>query len=138
MKSQLAQRFATSVSNASVWLARVFKLWPASLSQGDITAFVIDIKQGIMQMAINNTQSTLGDTPHFVVNGEDRRLPYELLEQSPRRTYTDDYIGRAIQKKQEIYRVVRHHLQFERDKIILKQYKLAQRKDIQMRVLIVH
>ncbi|ROT62773.1 hypothetical protein C7M84_019356 [Penaeus vannamei] len=59
----------------------------------------------IIQMAINSTfHSTLGHTPHFVVYGEDKRLPYELLEQNPRPAYTDDYVRRAVRKKQEIYR----------------------------------
>ncbi|ROT76218.1 hypothetical protein C7M84_005203 [Penaeus vannamei] len=85
----------------------------------------------IIQMAINNTfHSTLGDTPHFVVYGEDRRLPYELLDQSPRPTYTDDYASRVIRKKQEIYNIARRHLQFERDRIIRQQHKLSRRKDI--------
>ncbi|XP_042873506.1 uncharacterized protein LOC122254087 [Penaeus japonicus] len=37
----------------------------------------------IIQMAINSTyHSTLGDIPHFILYGEDRRLPYELIEQN--------------------------------------------------------
>ncbi|ROT71890.1 hypothetical protein C7M84_009774 [Penaeus vannamei] len=93
----------------------------------------------IIQMAINNTfHSTLGDTPHFVVYGEDRRLPYELLDQSPRPTYTDDYASRIIRKKQEIYCIARRHLQFERDRIIRQQHKLSRRKDIATGALVFH
>ncbi|ROT72160.1 hypothetical protein C7M84_009465 [Penaeus vannamei] len=93
----------------------------------------------IIQMAINNTfHSTLGDTPHFVVYGEDRRLPYELLDQSPRPTYTDDYASRIIRKKQEIYCIAKRHLQFERDRIIRQQHKLSRRKDIATGALVFH
>ncbi|XP_037774531.1 uncharacterized protein LOC119571186 [Penaeus monodon] len=48
-----------------------------------------DVWVPIIQMAINSTyHSSLGDTPHFIIYGEDR--PYDLLEQRPLPVYDDN------------------------------------------------
>lgn len=87
-------------------------------------------------MAIKSTyHSTLGDIPHFTVNGEDRRLFYELSEK-PAPVYNDDYVKLAIKKKQERDNTARQHLQVERDRIIVQQHRLARRKDFGVGMLV--
>jgi len=46
-KEQLSQRFMPPRGKASVELARIFKMRPASFSQGDITEFYVKVKQAI-------------------------------------------------------------------------------------------
>ena len=91
-----------------------------------------------IQAAINNYfHSSLGDIPHFILYGEDRRLPYELLEQHPTPVYGDgDYVRLAIARKQEAYRAAKEHLTIRRDKILEAQHKLSLRKRIEIGVLV--
>lgn len=60
---------------------KILNMLRTSLVSGDIDW---DIWLPIVQCAINNTyHNTLGDIPHCIGYGEDRRLPYELIEQQP-------------------------------------------------------
>jgi len=98
-----------------------------------------DVWVPIIQMAINSTfHSSLGDIPHFIIYGEDRRLPYDLLEQRLLPVYDDNYVKLAMRKKQEIYKIARDHLRVERDRIIRQQHKLARRKHIDVGMLVFH
>ncbi len=53
-----------------------------------------------------NTQinSAKGETPHCILFGEDKNLPYSLLESEPRHVYNyDDFVLTRINKFKEIY-----------------------------------
>ncbi len=60
-----------------------------------------------------NTQinSATGETPHYIIFGEEKQLPYSLLESEPRQVYNnDDFILTRINKFKEIYQRVRDHM----------------------------
>ncbi len=60
-----------------------------------------------------NTQinTATGETPYYVIFGEDKTLPYDLLNAEPRTVYNaDDYIKGRVQKFQVIHQRVRNHM----------------------------
>ncbi len=81
-----------------------------------------------------NTQitSATGETPHCSLFGEDKNLPYSLLESEPRQVYNyDDFILTRINKFKEIYqRVIDHMKQYSQD-LTKQQHKRARDIKIQ-------
>ncbi len=61
--------------------------------------------------------SVTGETPHYILFGEDKNLPYSLLESEPRHVYNyDDFILTRINKFKEIYQRIRDHMkQYSQD-----------------------
>ena len=60
-----------------------------------------------------NTQinTATGETPHYIIFGEDKTLPYDLLTSEPKTVYNaDDYINVRVQKFQVIHQRVRNHM----------------------------
>ena len=81
-----------------------------------------------------NTQlsSATGDTPHYIIFGEDKTLPYALLESEPRRVYNyDDFVLTRVNKFKEIYQRVRDHMQQYSQEMTKQQHKRARDIKIQ-------
>ncbi len=81
-----------------------------------------------------NTQihSATGETPHYIVFGEDKSLPYSLLESEPRQVYNyDDFILTRINKFKEIYQRVRDHMKQYSQDLTKQQHKRARNIKIQ-------
>ena len=78
-----------------------------------------------VQSAINSTfHSSLGDSPHFLLTGQDKRLPYELLEMKPRPLYADNYANYLVSRQQAFQQAL---LTRSRDRIITSIKSLVQR-----------
>ena len=84
-----------------------------------------------VQSAVNGTyHSSLGDTPHFLLYGWDKRLPYELLEQQRPPNYSGNYAEALAARNREIFVQAKKSLESSRDKILEFQHRIAQAKDI--------
>ena len=81
-----------------------------------------------------NTQinSATGDTPHYILFGEDKILPYSLLESEPRQVYNyDDFVLTRVNKFKEIYQRIRDHMQQYSQDVRKQQHKRARDIKIQ-------
>ncbi len=65
-----------------------------------------------VKCALNSLiNSATGETPHYIIFGEDKTLPYELLDEEPKPIYNhDDYIKNSITKFQQIHQRVKNHM----------------------------
>ncbi len=65
-----------------------------------------------VKCALNSQiNSATGETPHYIIFGEEKTLPYELLEEEPKPIYNhDDYIKNRITKFQQIQQRVQNHM----------------------------
>ena len=81
-----------------------------------------------MAASINSTyNSSIGETPHFVVFGVDKRLPYDVLLESPRPLYNpDDYAKLQLSVFQKIHGAVRRRLTISQDNMLNRQHRKAQ------------
>ena len=71
--------------------------------------------------------SSIGEIPHFVVFCVDKRLPYDILLQSPRPLYNPDaYAKLQISVFQRIHRAVRSKLSVSQEAMLTRQHKSAQ------------
>ncbi|XP_063596236.1 uncharacterized protein LOC134773090 [Penaeus indicus] len=90
-----------------------------------------DVLLPTVQSAINSTyHSSLGDSPHFLLTGQDKRLPYELLEMRPRPLYADNYAEYLVSRQQRAFQQAKALLTRSRDRIIEYQHKIARAKTI--------
>ncbi len=79
-----------------------------------------------------NTQvnSATGDSPHYIIFGEDKLLPYDLLSAEPQPVYTyDDYIATNINEFQLIHRRVRDHRKAYKEDLVKQQHKVSRKVD---------
>ena len=84
-----------------------------------------------IQSCINSTfHSSLGDTPHFILYGQDKRLPYDLFENKPEPNYGDNYAKFLVNRNKVIFQKAREYLTKSRDKIISYQHRIANNKTI--------
>ena len=91
-----------------------------------------------MQSALNaSINSTIGDTPHFVLYGVDKRLPYDLLLAEPRPVYNyDDIVQVRFRQSQAIFNRVRRHLECSTEKMLEQQHKRARNLNIDVGSLV--
>ena len=90
-----------------------------------------------VQAAINSSfHSGLGDIPHFIVYGRDKRLPYEILDRTPQPLYTDNYVPAMLRRKQEIYQAAKDHLAQDKARMNEQQHKIAKRKVMDIGMLV--
>ncbi|XP_037787480.1 uncharacterized protein LOC119583040 [Penaeus monodon] len=96
-----------------------------------------DLYLPIVQSAINcNYHSSLGDIPHFLLFGMDKRLPYELLDAKPDPNYDDNYAKTLLIRQQKAFTLAKEKLTLSRDKIIANQHKIARFKAIDVGALV--
>ncbi len=70
--------------------------------------------------------SATGETPHYIIFGEDKILPYDLLSATPSPIYNeDDFIKNRINKFQTIYQRVREHMNKYSEQMREQQHKIA-------------
>ncbi len=75
-----------------------------------------------------NTQvsSATGESPHYLIFGEDKSLQYELLNAEPQPIYNyDDYFATKIDKFQQIYSRLRDHMKTYSESLKTQQHKKA-------------
>ncbi len=75
-----------------------------------------------------NTQvsSATGESPHYIIFGEDKSLPNELLNAEPQPIYSyDNYVATKIHKFQQIYRRVRDHMKTYSESLKTQKHKKA-------------
>ena len=86
-----------------------------------------------VQMVLNNSvNSTVGESPHFLLYGYEKRLPLSLLDEAkpPKQTYNyEDYIENRVIQYYNIVKKTRLKLK-EGQKGYEKYYKSAQKKQI--------
>ena len=76
-----------------------------------------------VQVAINSAyNSSLGDTPHYLLYHQDKRLPYDLLLSDDLSqhcsTSIPEYVFESAQRASEIFKEAKNHLEGERDKYL--------------------
>ena len=75
--------------------------------------------------------SSINESPHFILFGKDKRLPYEFLSSTPRPLYClDDYVKRRVTDFQRIHTSVRDHLAITQADMLRKQHQRATPHDI--------
>lgn len=75
-----------------------------------------------------NTQinSATSETPHYIIFGKDKILPYELFTSEQRPIYNyDDYVANNVQKFQSIHNRVREHMKTYSEEMKQQQHKTA-------------
>ena len=66
------------------------------------------------------------ETPHFIIFGSDKRLPYDSLIQQPKPLYNlDDFAKVSINNFKLIHQRIREKLQFTQKTMIAQQHKIA-------------
>jgi len=103
----------------------------------DATSDIWDESLLTTQSCINSTfHSPLGDTPHFLLYGMDKRLPYDLFDENQVPSYNDNYDEYLLNRNKSIFQITKKHLTNSRDKILSFQYKVAIHKDIEVGALV--
>ena len=75
--------------------------------------------------------SSISESPHFILFGKDKRLPYEFLSENPRPLYClDDYVKRRVTEFQRIHTSVRDHLAVSQAEMLKKQHQRATPQEI--------
>ena len=70
--------------------------------------------------------SSCNESPHFILFGTDKRLPYEFLLSDPRPLYNlDDYVRARVADFQRIHRFVHDRLTVSQDEMLRKQHQRA-------------
>ncbi len=80
-----------------------------------------------VKCALNaHVSAATGESPHYIIFGEDKLLPYELLNAEPQPIYNyDDYIAVSLNKLQLIHSRVREHMKTYREELKTQQHKIA-------------
>ncbi len=94
------------------------------------------------QLAVSLNSSlhaSVGDNLHFVVFGQDKRLPYSLLlaKEEPIYNY-DDYVRVLVSNFQKTYKRVTDNIAMSREKWNVQQHRLAGNKVIAMGDVVYH
>ena len=67
--------------------------------------------------------SSINESPHFVIFGTDKRLPYDILLDKPQPVYNSaDYAKVQLSYFQRIHQAVRTHIQFSNSQCIARQH----------------
>lgn len=70
--------------------------------------------------------STTNESPHFVIYGKDKRLPYEFLHSEPRPIYNfDDYVKCRLHDFQEIHKFIHERLTASQQEMLRRQHQRA-------------
>ena len=85
-----------------------------------------------VKCALNSQiNSATGKTPHYIIFGEDKRLPYDLLNSRPMPVYNEDnYIAGRIHKFQGIHQRVRQHMTEYSSGVCKQQHKRARNANV--------
>ena len=85
-----------------------------------------------VQLAINSAHhSSVNESPHYIVFGQDVQLPYELHRQNPDPQYnSEDYAGMVRRRKQTVFHEVRKYLDRANRDQSNAQHKKARSKHI--------
>ena len=74
----------------------------------------------------NSVWESTGKTPHYILFGEDKVLPYDLMATSTKPVYNiDNYTEQHSKVFAKIYKSVRERLQASRTEMMLQQHKRA-------------
>ncbi len=84
-----------------------------------------------VKCALNSqVNSATGESPHYMISGEDKLLPYDLLSAEPQPVYNyDDYIATNVNKFQLIHSRVRDHMKIYKEDLIKRRHKIAKKVD---------
>ena len=75
--------------------------------------------------------SSCNESPHFILYGTDKRLPYEFLSSQPRPMYNfDDYVRLRLADFQRIHQFIHTRLTASQDEMLRKQHQRAVPHDI--------
>ena len=73
------------------------------------------------------------ESPHFILNGSDKRLPYEFLSSEPRPLYNvDDYVKNRVSAFRRIHMSVRDSLADSQESMLYKQHQRAKPHEIEL------
>ncbi len=73
-----------------------------------------------------SVNSSTGKTPHYIIFGHEKRLPYDILLQSPSPLYNpDDYSKLQLHSFQSIHASVRERLKASREEMLQRQHSHA-------------
>ncbi len=80
-----------------------------------------------MKCALNSqSNSATGESPHYIIFGEDKLLPYELLTSNPKPIYNfDNVVATRTHKFQEIHEKVKQHMKTYSEEVKQQQHKHA-------------
>ncbi|KAK3889412.1 hypothetical protein Pcinc_006591 [Petrolisthes cinctipes] len=80
----------------------------------------------------SSIHSSLGKTPHYIIYGEDKVLPYDILVGRPGPVYNvDDYVSVQGHVFATIHHEVRKHMEASRAEHIARQHKFAKKVEIE-------
>ena len=99
----------------------------------DVLRYITEAKHSwddwipVIACSINSSlHSTIKEAPYFVLYGEDKRLPYQFLHDSPRPLYNfDDYVKCRLRDFQSIHKVIHERLTASQSEMLEKQHNRA-------------
>lgn len=85
----------------------------------------------VMACINSSLHSSVGKTPHYIVYGEKKILPYDILVQNPQPVYNiDDYVSVHTHAFATIHKEVRRHMEESQTECIPNQQKVAREVDM--------
>ena len=98
---------------------------------GDVSTSWHEWIPQVMASLNSSLHKTIGDTPHFVVYGQDHRLPYSVLLKKEDPIYNfDDYVRVRSTDFQKIYKRVQENITENKARMNEQQWKTATEKII--------
>ena len=77
--------------------------------------------------------SSINESPHFILYGSDKRLPYEFLSSEPRSLYNvDDYVKNRVSAFRRIHMSIRDSLADSQKSMLYKQHQCAKLHEIEI------
>ena len=83
--------------------------------------------------------SSSNESPHFILFGTDKRLPYEFLLTDPRPLYNvDDYVRNRVAEFQKIHQYIHDRLTVSQSEMLRKQHQRAVPHDVSVGDIVFH
>lgn len=86
----------------------------------------------LVECSLNSAvHSSVNESPHFILYGSDKKLPYQFISSEPRPLYdVEDYVRQRVSVFQRIHTSVRNSLESSQHSMLAKQHQRAKPHEI--------